>query len=119
MEYSEEVRERIQGKRCDIFFGMEHTLRKEEMEEQFNKEAKQGRRFAADAAIISDGIVSSEDRKHKRREEYALLSTAIWQSWVQKKEQRHQSQATRVDSGSERTYDYATARHSLRGKSHR
>ena len=30
----------------DIFFGTEYRMRKEETEEQFNKEAKQGRRFA-------------------------------------------------------------------------
>ena len=36
-------------------FGMEHRLRKEEMDEQFNKEAKQGWRLAADAARITDG----------------------------------------------------------------
>ena len=28
--------------RCDIFLGIEHRLWKEEMEEQFNKEAKEG-----------------------------------------------------------------------------
>ena len=31
-------------------FGIEHRQRREEMEETFNKEAKQGWRFAADAA---------------------------------------------------------------------
>ena len=36
--------------KCDIFFGIAHRLRKEEMEEQFNKEAKEGWRFAASAA---------------------------------------------------------------------
>ena len=30
----------------DIFFGKEHRLRKEEMEEQLNKEATKGLRFA-------------------------------------------------------------------------
>ena len=34
------------------------------MLEQFNKEAGQGWRFAADAARITDGNASSEDRKH-------------------------------------------------------
>ena len=38
----------------DIFFGIEHRMRRDEMEEQFNKEAKQGWRFAADAARITD-----------------------------------------------------------------
>ena len=50
--------------RCDIFFGIEHRLRKEEMEEQFNKEAKEGWRFAADAARITDERAGSEDQKH-------------------------------------------------------
>ena len=48
---------RFQGK-SDVFIGMEHRLRKEEMEEQFNKEAKEGWRFAADERA---------DRKHIRR----------------------------------------------------
>ena len=30
----------------DIFFGVKHRMRKEEIEEQFNKEAKQEWRFA-------------------------------------------------------------------------
>ena len=48
--------------KCDIVFGIEH--RKEEMEEQFNKEAKEGWMFAADAARITDERAGSEDRKH-------------------------------------------------------
>ena len=48
----------------DIFFGMEHRSRQEEMEEQFNREAKEGWRLAADAARITDERASSEDRKH-------------------------------------------------------
>ena len=39
-------------------------MRKEEMEEQFNKEAKQGWIFAADGARITDEKASSDDRKH-------------------------------------------------------
>ena len=53
-----------QRDKCDIFFWIEHRLRKEEMEEQFNKEAKEGWRFAADAASITDERAGSEDRKH-------------------------------------------------------
>ena len=34
------------------------------MEEQFNREAKEGWRCAADAARITDGTAGSEDRKH-------------------------------------------------------
>ena len=44
-------------------FKISHKLRKEEMEEQFNREAKEGWRFAADAAKITDERASSEDRK--------------------------------------------------------
>ena len=46
----------------DIFFGIEHRLRKEDMEEQFNREAKEGWRFVADAARITDEKAGSEDR---------------------------------------------------------
>ena len=46
----------------DVFFGIEHRMRKEEKEEQFNKESKQG-----DAARITDEHASSGDRKHTSR----------------------------------------------------
>ena len=39
----------------DVFFGIEHRLRKEEMEEQFNREAKEGRRFAANIFDLDFG----------------------------------------------------------------
>ena len=41
---------RIYKRKCDIFFGIEHRLRKEDMEEHFNREAKERWRIAADAA---------------------------------------------------------------------
>ena len=66
---------RYKGK-CHVFFGTEHRLRKEEMEEQFNKEAKKGRRFAADAARIADERASSEDRKTHIRRSFLWQSTA-------------------------------------------
>ena len=47
-----------------IFFGIEHRLRKEEMEEQFSKEAKEGWIFAASAARITEETAGDEDRKH-------------------------------------------------------
>ena len=47
-----------------VFFGKEHRLRKEEMEEQFDREAKEGWRFAASAARITEEMVGGEDRKH-------------------------------------------------------
>ena len=66
---------RYKGK-CDIFFGIEHRPKKEEMEEHFNREAEEGWRFAADAARLTD----------TRREESLLQSTATWeQLWEQKK----------------------------------
>ena len=40
-------------------------MRREETEEQINKEAMQGWRFAADAARITDENTGSKDRKHK------------------------------------------------------
>ena len=54
---------RYKGK-CDVFFGIEDRSRKQEMEQQFNREAKEGWRFAADMAVITDERASSEDRKH-------------------------------------------------------
>ena len=48
----------------DIFFGIEHRLRKEEMEEQFNKKTKEGWRFAASAARVTEETTGDEDRKH-------------------------------------------------------
>ena len=54
---------RHRGK-CEIFFGIKHRLRKEEMEEHFNKEAKEGWRFAVDAARFIDESAGGEDRKH-------------------------------------------------------
>ena len=40
-----------------------HRLRKEEMEEQLNKKAKEGWRFALGEARITDEPAGSEDRK--------------------------------------------------------
>ena len=48
----------------DIFFGIEHRTRKDEMEEKLSKEGKQGWRFAVDATRITDENGSSEDCKH-------------------------------------------------------
>ena len=69
----------------DVFFGKEHGLRKEEMEEQFSKEAKEGRGFAADAARITDENAGSEDRTHTSVG-FLWQSTATWeQLWEWKK----------------------------------
>ena len=48
----------------DIFFGIEHRSRMVEMEEQFNKEAKEGWRLAASAARITEETAEDDDRKH-------------------------------------------------------
>ena len=69
----------------DIFFGIEHRLRKEEMEEQFNREAKEGWRFAAHAARVTDESASDEE------EEGAVMSIPgnegrIAQAWVNVRE---------------------------------
>ena len=58
VEHREEVHEEVQRHVGKLLVGMGHRLRKEEMEEQFNKGAKEGWRFAPDAARIKD-----EDRK--------------------------------------------------------
>ena len=47
------------------------------MEEQLNKEAKEGWRFAADAARITDERAGSEDQKRTIRREVLWQSTAI------------------------------------------
>ena len=62
MEHREKVLEKMQ-RHVDIFFGIEHRLRNEEMEDQFNRESKQVWRFAADAARITDENARTEDRK--------------------------------------------------------
>ena len=46
-----------------IFFGLGHRMRKDAMEEQFDKKAKHGWSFAADPARITDVNASSEDCK--------------------------------------------------------
>ena len=48
----------------DVFFGIKHRLRKQQMEEQFNREAKEGWRFATSAASISEEMAGDDDRKH-------------------------------------------------------
>ena len=63
LEHREKVFEKIKAK-CDIFFGIDQRVRKEEMEEQFNTEAEEGRRFEADSARITNERAGSEDRKH-------------------------------------------------------
>ena len=58
-----EIHEKIQRYKgtFDIFLGVE---RKEETEEQLDKVAKEGWRFAADAAGITDERADNEDQTH-------------------------------------------------------
>ena len=62
---------------CDIFFGIEHRLRKEEMEEQFNGDVKEGWRCAADAATLMRKQVVRI--VNTRQEEFWWQSTATWE----------------------------------------
>ena len=76
----------------DIFSGIEHGIRNDEMEETFNTEAKQGWTFVAHAARITDESASNEHRKHSfgtvvHNEEGAIMSIpgserSIAQAWV-------------------------------------
>ena len=70
---------RYKGK-SDIFLGIEHRLRKEVMEEQFNKEAKEGWRFAASAARITEEMAGDEDRKHTPGEVFVAIDSNRWSS---------------------------------------
>ena len=63
----------------DVFFGIDHRLRKEEVEEQFNREATEGWRLADDAARITDERASSEDRTHTSGGVFLWQSTATWE----------------------------------------
>ena len=53
------VHEKLQRRVRYLFFGLSA-----ELEEQFNRECKQGWMFAADAARITGEVAGSEDRKH-------------------------------------------------------
>ena len=67
---------RYKGK-CDILFGVAHRLRKEEKQEQFNREAKEGWRCAADAARTQDERASSEDRKHISQKNFVAVDSNL------------------------------------------
>ena len=77
---------RFKGK-CDIFFGIVHRLRKEDMEELFNREAKGEWRFATDAARVTDERASSEDQR-THQEEFLLQSTATWEQLLERKKEQ-------------------------------
>ena len=72
VEHRKEVHEKIQGQVRDLLWNRAQ-IEEGEMEEQFNKEAKEGWIFAANAARITEETESSE-------------STATWERlWEQKK----------------------------------
>ena len=62
------------------------------MEEQFNKEAKQGWIFTADASRITDKNASSEDHNHTSGGVFVAVDSKLAQSLAKKKEQSCRSQ---------------------------
>ena len=81
----ERLRVRCHVGAFDIFFGIEHRMRRVEVEEHFNKEAEQGWRLAADAADHRRKLRAARTAS-TRRKESLLQSTAIWErSLAQKK----------------------------------
>ena len=58
------------------------------MEEQLNKEAKEGWRFAADAARITDERASSKDQKAHIRRCFGGRWTAIWEQLLEEKREQ-------------------------------
>ena len=52
-------------------------MKKEELEEQFNKEAKQGWGYAADATRITDENASSENRKHTSGDVFVAVDSNL------------------------------------------
>ena len=55
-------------------------MRKEKTEEQVNKEAKRGLRFAAGAVRITGDSASSEDRKRTSGGVFVGFEGKIWES---------------------------------------
>ena len=56
------------------------------MEQQFNREAEEGWRLAADAARITDERASSEGKRTSGI--FFCLSTATWEQWWEQKKVR-------------------------------
>ena len=70
-EHREEGHEKVQRYTSDIFFGAEHRMRKEEMEEQFNERSQT--RLEICSRCSKRLQASSEDRKH-------TSGGVLWQS---------------------------------------
>ena len=69
------------------------------MEEQFNREAKEGWSFAADAVRIIDERAGNEDRKHMLERVFVAVDSNLGSSCGdQKKERLIRSQVTKEES---------------------
>ena len=82
---------RYRGK-CDVFFGTEHRMRKEEMEEQLTKSPRKGGglQLMQQESRMKGQAVRIEDI---HQEEYLWQSTATWERlWELKKGQLSRSQ---------------------------
>ena len=77
----------------DIFFEIEHRMRREEIEESM-----QGWRFAADAAMITDECAGSEDRKHTSGGVFVAIDSSLGAVIDKKKERSRPSQQMREES---------------------
>ena len=74
--HREKVHEKIQRK-VRYLFRVSAQIEEEEMEEQFNREAHEGWRFAADAARITDRRTGNEDRKHTSGGVFAAVDSSL------------------------------------------
>ena len=69
------------------------------MEEQFNKEAKEGWRFAADAARIAEETTGDEDRKHTSGGVVVAIDSNLGAVvWEQKKDRLSRFQEMKEES---------------------
>ena len=87
LEHGEEVHQKVHGVLSTSSSESNTRTRREAVEEEFNKESKQGLRFAADAARITDEKASSEDRKHTSGGVLFLQLTIIWEQLLTRKKE--------------------------------
>ena len=80
----------------DLFLGTEHMMRKEETEEKFNKEEKQGCMIAADAAGTTEETANSEDCKHTPGGVFGGTKESSSSFWKQKKNRPSTSDCQRI-----------------------
>ena len=93
-------KENLYMERCkstyDIIFGIERRLRREDMEDKFNKKAKQGWRFAADAPVQTNESAGSVDCKHTS----GGVSLEI-DNWLRDRRRRKKKERSRLFLGHE------------------